>query len=183
MNSMLDLVILTVLLIGAIVGLRRGFILQFIHLTGFFVAFITAYMYYDELAPKLKLWIPFPTMGSKGSFNMIFDTIGLDLAYYNAIAFAAIFFAVKILWQMIGSMLDFIAHFPILKTLNRWGGGVLGLAEVYLIMFILVYIAALLPIEIVQNQIHESFFAQSIVKNTPLFSDKVKDLWFNHMPS
>ena len=60
---MLDLAILAILLIGFLVGLRRGFILQLIHLTGFFVAFAAAYVYYDELAPKLTLWIPFPSLG------------------------------------------------------------------------------------------------------------------------
>jgi uncharacterized membrane protein required for colicin V production len=183
MKAMLDIAIVGIFLIGFIVGLRRGFILQVIHLTGFFVAFIAAYMNYRELAPKLKLWIPFPMMGDQSSFTMLFDQIGLDVAYYNAIAFAIIFFAVKVLWQLIGSMLDFIAHFPILKTLNRWGGGVLGLAEVYLIMFILIYIAAMLPVEMIQVQIQDSFLAKSMVKNTPIFSEKIKDMWFEYISS
>ncbi len=76
---MLDLVIIAFLLIGLLVGLRRGFILQIIHLTGFIVAFIVAYVYYDELAPKLHLWIPFPTMGDSSTFQMLFNTVGLIL--------------------------------------------------------------------------------------------------------
>ncbi|WP_019242852.1 MULTISPECIES: CvpA family protein [Bacillus] len=178
---MLDLILLVIFLMGVTVGLRRGFILQLIHLTGFLVAFIVAVLTYDQLAPKLELWIPFPSMGETSSFNLLFDSVGLDQAYYNAIAFIAIFFGVKILWQIFGSMLDFIAQFPILKQLNRWGGGILGFLESYLIIFVLLYLAALLPIEFIQNHIQNSFLAESMIKHTPILSEKLKDLWFHYM--
>ena len=80
----LILIILAFLVIGLLVGLRRGFILKTIHITGFIVAFIVAYLYYDKLAPKLHLWIPFPSMGDTSSFQMLFDSVGLDTTY-NAI--------------------------------------------------------------------------------------------------
>ena len=118
---MLDLAIIALLLIGLLVGLRRGFILQVIHLTGFIVAFIVAYIYYDGLAPKLHLWIPFPSMGDSSSVQMLFSSVGLDTAYYNAISFAIIFFITKIVWQMLGSMLDFFAHLPIVKAVKLLG--------------------------------------------------------------
>lgn len=177
---MLDLLLIVVLLVGIAVGLRRGFILQLIHITGFIVAFIVAVLYYDEVAPKLELWVPFPTIGETSSMNMLFDNVGLDQAYYNAIAFIAIFFGVKILWQLLGSMLDFIAQFPILKQLNRWGGGVLGFLETYLIIFVLLYLAALLPIATVQDHIQNSIIADVIIKYTPFLSDTIKDLWFTN---
>jgi uncharacterized membrane protein required for colicin V production len=180
---MLDLAIIAILIIGFLIGLRRGFILQLIHLTGFIVAFIVAYIYYDELAPKLKLWIPYPSLGHSSTMKMIFDGTGMDTAYYNAISFAIIFFAAKIVWQMIGSMLDFIAHLPILKQLNRWGGGILGFIEIYLIIFILLYIAALLPVESVQVPLDKSVLAKGIIKNTPVLSGVVKDLWFEYIKS
>ena len=56
-------------------------------------------------------------------------------------------------------MLDFIAQIPILKQLNIWAGGILGFIEVYLIMFILLFIGALLPIERIQAAITNSILA------------------------
>ncbi|PLT30224.1 CvpA family protein [Peribacillus deserti] len=179
---MLDLIIIAVLILGLLIGLRRGFILQLVHLTGFIVSFISAYIYYDDLAPKIKLWIPFPTLGNTDSMKMILGASGIDEAYYNAIAFAIIFFSVKIVWQLIGAMLDFIAHIPILKQLNRLGGAILGFVEVYLILFILLYIAALLPIQAVQGPLNDSFIANAMVKNTPVLSATIKDLWFKYIP-
>ncbi|PLR98087.1 CvpA family protein [Bacillus sp. T33-2] len=178
---MLDLAVLVILIIGFFVGIKRGFILQSIHLTGFVLAFIAANLYYDDLAPRLPLWIPYPSFGSDSALRLLFDNANLEDAYYRAIAFVAIFFAVKILLQLIGSMLDFVANLPILKTLNVWAGGVLGIVEVYLILFILLYIAALLPIEAIQTPLSDSVLAENIVKNTPIFSEQIKQLWIDYV--
>ncbi|MGV2937983.1 CvpA family protein [Mesobacillus sp. LC4] len=178
---MLDLAVLAILLIGFIVGLKRGFILQTIHLVGFIAAFIVAYIYYDQLAPKLTLWIPYPNLGSNSTLNLLFENANLEDAYYRAIAFAAIFFAVKILLQIIGSMLDFVAHLPVLKQLNVWAGGFLGFVEVYLLLFIVLYIAALLPIQAIQGPLNDSILAENIIKNTPVFSQQIKQLWIEYV--
>ncbi|KKK38303.1 membrane protein [Mesobacillus campisalis] len=174
---MLDLIVLLLLLIGFLVGLKRGFILQTIHMTGFIVAFIIAYTFYSQLAPKLVLWIPYPSFGS-GNLKLFFDNPNIEDAYYRAIAFVAIFFAVRIVLQIIGSMFDFVASLPVLKSLNIWAGGILGFVEVYLIVFILLYIAALLPIPFIQEHLNDSFLASVIVSHTPILSEMVDQWWF-----
>ncbi|SFB17000.1 MULTISPECIES: CvpA family protein [unclassified Bacillus (in: firmicutes)] len=178
---MLDLAILIILIIGFFIGLKRGFILQLIHLTGFIIAFITASLYYDKLAPKLTLWIPYPNFGGNAAIKLISDGTNAEMAFYNAIAYIAIFLAVKIVMQIIGSMLDFIAHLPVLKQLNVWAGGILGFIEVYLVIFILLYIAALLPMEFLQNALDDSIMVNLMIKNTPIFSDYIKELWFEYV--
>ena len=50
---MLDLIILVVLLAGLIVGAKRGFIVQMMHIVSFIVALIVAYIYYKPLAQNL----------------------------------------------------------------------------------------------------------------------------------
>jgi uncharacterized membrane protein required for colicin V production len=174
---MLDLAILFLLVIGFFIGLKRGFILQAIHMTGFIIAIIIAYIYYDQIAPKLTLWIPYPNFGS-GNMQMLFDNPNIEDAYYRAIAFVAIFFAVRILLQIIGTMFDFVANLPVLKTLNVWAGGILGIVEVYLSLFILLYIVALLPIEMIQGPLNDSVIASGIIKHTPIFSEQLKQWWF-----
>ncbi|WP_428909326.1 CvpA family protein [Niallia sp. Krafla_26] len=174
---MLDLILLIILIFGFLIGLKRGFILQVIHLTGFIIAFIVAYLYYDKLAPKLTLWIPFPNFSSDSALSLVLDGVNLEDAYYRAIAFVVIFFAVKILLQIIGSMLDFIAQIPILKQLNVWAGGILGFIEVYLIMFIVLFIAAILPIEGIQSALTDSFLSNLITYHTPILSNLIQDWW------
>ncbi|MTH52909.1 hypothetical protein GKZ89_05755 [Bacillus mangrovi] len=177
---MLDLIIAVILLGGILTGLRRGFIMQLVHLTGFILAYIVAYLYYDDLAPKLELWIPYPSMGQGQGAITFFAGAQLEEAYYRAIAFAILFFGTKIAAQIIGSMLDFIAMLPVLKQLNRWGGSILGFAEVYLIVFILLFIGGLLPMENIQDAMGGSFLADAIVHHTPYFSDKVDELWIQY---
>ena len=174
---MLDLAVLIILCFGFLMGLRRGFILQLIHLTGFIIASIIAYLYYDQLAPKLTLWVPYPNLSTNLTLPSVFDNVNLEDAYYRAIAFVVIFFAVKILLQIIGSMLDFVAQIPVLKQLNIWAGGMLGFIEVYLIMFILLFIAALLPIESIQGSLTDSILAEFMIKQTPILSQLIQDLW------
>ncbi|KUP05754.1 membrane protein [Bacillus coahuilensis p1.1.43] len=179
---MLDLALLVLLGIGFLIGVRRGLILQLIHMTGFIVAFVTAYIYYDDIAPKLVLWVPFPQLDEANSLNMLVEAANLDAAYYNAIAFAAIFFAVKILMQLIGSMLDFLAQFPLLKQFNSLLGGFLGFVEVYIIAFIALFIMALLPIEYIQTLLEQSVLGEMMVKHTPILSGTLEEWWIQTTP-
>src|SRR5437762_2890435 len=104
---MLDLAIIVLLVIGFFVGLKRGLILQIFHLIGFIIAYIVANLYYKELADKLILWIPYPSFADNLTLKILTNSSNMEAAFYRAIAFAIIFFAVKILVQIIGSMLDF----------------------------------------------------------------------------
>jgi uncharacterized membrane protein required for colicin V production len=177
---MLDLAIIIFLIIGFFVGLKRGFILQLVHLIGFIIAYVAANSYYDELAPKLTLWIPYPNFGNVSSLKILTDSSNMESSFYRAIAFVIIFFAVKVLLQIIGSMLDFVAHLPILRQLNVWAGGLLGFIEVYLVIFILLYISALVPIEFFQNGLEDSVMAKAIVNHTPVLSQQIKSLWIEY---
>jgi uncharacterized membrane protein required for colicin V production len=174
---MLDLAIIFLLAIGFFVGLKRGLILQLFHLTSFIIAYIVANLYYQELAPKLTLWIPYPSFGDNPTLKILTNSGNMETAFYRAIAFVMIFFAVKLLLQIIGSMLDFIAHLPILKTLNIWAGGILGFLENYLLIFILLYIAALIPMGAFQNTLDHSILAKGIVNHTPIFSQQIQKWW------
>jgi len=178
---MLDLAIIVLLVIGFFVGLKRGFILQIFHLIGFIIAYIVANLYYKELADKLILWIPYPNFADNLALKILTNSSDMEAAFYRAIAFMIIFFAVTILLQIIGRMLNFIAHLPILRQMNVLAGGILGFCEVYLIVFILLYMAALIPIETVQNSLSHSMLANVIVKHTPLLSEQIKQLWIEYV--
>jgi len=93
---MLDLIILVVLLAGIGVGAKRGFIVQMMHIVSFVVALIVAYIYYKPLAQKFVFWVPYPGVTDTGSLGVVIDSLDLDRTFYRVIAFAVIFFAVKI---------------------------------------------------------------------------------------
>ncbi|HLR41192.1 MAG TPA: CvpA family protein [Virgibacillus sp.] len=180
---MVTLVLLLFLLFGFLMGLKRGFILQVFHLVGFIIAFIVAVVYYGKLAPRLALWIPYPELSGDSSWAQFLQSLPLEKGFYNAIAFAIIFFATKIVLQIIASMLNFVTYLPILHSINKLGGAILGFVEVYLILFIILYILALTPIAGVQSWINDSSLALFIVEHTPFLSEKVKTLWLSQMNS
>src|SRR5699024_7609731 len=113
---MFTLVLLLFLLFVFLMGLKRGFVLQLFHLAGFIIAFIVAVVYYGKLAPRLALWIPYPELSGDGSWTQTLQSLPLEKGFYNAIAFAIIFFATKIVLQIIASMLNFVTYLPILHS-------------------------------------------------------------------
>jgi uncharacterized membrane protein required for colicin V production len=178
---MIDLLILGILIFGVFVGLRRGFVLQLFHLLGFFVAVIIAAIYYDNLSSRLTLWIPYPELPEDTKWAVFLESLPLENAFYNAVAFVILFFGTKIILQIIASMLDFIADFPILSSFNGMLGAILGFIEVYFILFFALYIAALVPVATVQNWLDSSFIAGFIIEHTPFISGQIKSLWFEHV--
>lgn len=177
---MLDLIILFFLVFGLLTGLKRGFILQVVYLSSVIVSFIIARTYFDDLAPKLELWVPYPNIGDSNAALSILTGGHLEEAYYRGVAFVLLFIGSKIALHIIGSMFDFVAMLPILKQINRLLGAVLGFAETYLILFILLFLAALIPAEQIQNLIDKSLLADLIVNHTPVLSDKIFDLWIGY---
>src|SRR5699024_7740922 len=153
---MVTLVLLMFLLFGYLMGLKRGFILQVFHLVGLIIAYIVAVVYYGKLALRLALWIPYQELSVDSSWPQFLPSLLLEKRCYNAIAFAIFFFATKIVLQIIASMLNFVTYLPILHSINKLGGAILGFVEVYLILFIILYILALTPIAGVQSWINDS---------------------------
>jgi uncharacterized membrane protein required for colicin V production len=177
---MLSLLLLILLITSFFVGFRRGFVLQLIHLTGFIVAFVVAYLYYGDLAKHIRLWIPYPQFPADNPAFMLVEAFNFEHVYYSGIAFAILFFATKIAMQIIGSMFDFLAHLPILSIINGWLGGFLCFIETLLILVVILHITALLPIEIVQEVLKDSTLAKLILDYTPILSNQLKELWIEN---
>jgi uncharacterized membrane protein required for colicin V production len=177
---MVNLILIVLLILGAFIGLKRGFIMQVLHLTSFIIAFIIAVLFYDNIAPKLTMWIPYPEFTEDG-FGALFGALPLEDAYYNGIAFVFLFFVAKITLQILANMLDFVAELPILHSVNGLLGAILGFIETYFILFIILYFMALLPIDMFQGYINDSSIAQFMIEHTPLLSSQIKDLWFDQI--
>lgn len=175
---MLDIILLIIFAASILVGLKRGFIVQAIHLVSFFVALIVAYIYYKPLAEKFVLWIPYPGVTDGSSMMLVLDSLNVDQTFYRIIAFAVIFFAVKIALQILGSIFDFLTYLPILNSVNRLLGAILCFVEFYLILFIAMYVIALLPVGSIQNIMDGSVITKLMLEHTPIFTNMVQDWWY-----
>lgn len=176
---MLSILILVCLLLGFIVGFRRGFLLQVIHFLSMFASYIIAYLYYQPLAKQIYNYIPFMTIPEDVS-KFIFHNIDLEKAYYNVVAFAIIFFVSKIVLQIVISLFDVLSNVPILKYINSLLGAILGVIEVYILLFIALYILAMVPHDTIQTKLKQSTLATTIVEKTPLLSSQALHWWTNN---
>ncbi|MET3682592.1 putative membrane protein required for colicin V production [Alkalibacillus flavidus] len=175
---MIDLILIIIFILGFLIGLKRGFILQLLHLAGFIVAFIVARIYYQDLASQLELWIPNPEAGDTHFWAEVLSTSHIADAFYNGVAFIAIFVIVKVLMQVLANMLDFVANMPVLNSVNNLLGAILGFIEMYIIIFILLFGISLLSVGFVQDIVQDSAIASFIIEHTPILTEAIKSAWF-----
>ncbi|WP_066186630.1 MULTISPECIES: CvpA family protein [Gracilibacillus] len=160
---LLTIIILLILVGGFLIGLRNGLVNQIVRLTGIIVALAVAYFFFRDLAPYLE-WIPSP--GSEGS--------NIASIFYRSIAFIILFIGTRILWNILGSTLDYLANLPFLSIVNRWLGGAFGFVKVYLIVFLFLNLVAFVPNVAVQQAVSDSSLAQTMVQHTPILSEKIE---------
>lgn len=174
---MLSIFLIIMLIISFMIGYRRGFILQAVHIVGLIVSFLVAWLYYENLANIIRLWIPFPQLPEESPWPLLNEAFGGENVYYNGIAFVIIFIVVKIITQIIGSMFDFIGNLPVLNFLNNWLGAVLGFIEGLIITAILLHLAALIQVDFIQQLLQTSTVAEWIFHYTPIVSNELRELW------
>lgn len=175
---MLDLLILIFFIAGLIVGYQRGFIVQTIHMVGFIAAMIVSYLYYKPLAEKFVLWVPYSGINAESKLSFPVEGLDLDLTFYNLLAFVLIFIVVKFGLQLIASMIDFLKYLPVLGFIAKLFGAILGFVEMYISIFLILYIAYLLPIDFIQSFMQKSLIVNAMFEHTPVLSEKVKNWWY-----
>ncbi|WP_203361535.1 CvpA family protein [Bacillus sp. REN10] len=173
---MIDIILFMFLLAGIAIGLKRGFILQVFHIVGSIIAVIAAISMRERVAPMLH-WIPMPPIENTPIFQYIPDHF--EAFYYGTIAFILLFFVVKTAMSILASFLNVLASIPIIKEINKIGGGLLGFAEIYLVLFVLLYIGAFFAGTNIQVMVAESTIANYMLYDTPYLSEALRT--FNPM--
>ncbi|WP_203246730.1 CvpA family protein [Sporosarcina beigongshangi] len=178
---MLDLLILILLFGGLVTGFRRGLIVQIIHMTGFIIALVVAFTYYKQLAEKFVLWIPYPGVTAGSKLSMTVEQLDLDSTFYRLLAFVLIFLVVKFALQLIASMFDFLKYLPVLGFIARFTGALFGFIEFYILIFLVLYLLAMVPVDFLQALLSKSMLAKTMFEHTPVLSETVKNWWFIYM--
>jgi uncharacterized membrane protein required for colicin V production len=172
----LDVIILVVLLLFALRGYHSGFVKQLVNFFGFIIALVLAYLFYDKLAPLLRDWIPFPKFDNV-TLELFSRTFNVEVMFYNALAFIIIFIAVKLILWILGMVLDAVASLPVISTINKISGLLLGLVQGFLIVLLLINFATVLPSDVAQTHIAESTISQAMLDITPGLTERAYNLW------
>lgn len=175
--NVIDLCILALLLVGLMIGYRRGFILQVVHLVSFIIAFTIAFQFFGELTPYLQSYIPSPFDRQHSSSSLLTTVFDMEGMFYAALSFAILFFGTRIVLHLVGHLLSLIASLPGLNLANRWLGGALGLLEAFLVIFIFIHILLYMPWEQGREWIEESKIATVMMDHSLYWSDQIQEVW------
>ena len=173
----LDYVMLALLVLALAIGYRRGLIAQVVSLSGFLLAYLVAFWLYRDFAPILRHILPVPSFESYQKYEFLVKGLRLDTYVVNALAFALLFFAVKLGLTLAGTVLNLIAKAPGLNFLNRWSGALLGLAEALLLLVIAVNVMTIMPADSVQKLLGGSRLAPYCIDGFPAVAGKLQQLW------
>ena len=164
-------IILIILLIGLIVGYRRGIILQSLHLIGTIAAVIIAATNYETLGSRFYLVMPYPSTAAP---NPVLENVAnQEYAYYYMFAFFIIFIISKIIIQIIVSGFDYFQQVASGGLITSIIGSVFGLIEVIYLLAVILFFVATVPFAPVQQAIVESGLANFIMDHTFIISDKL----------
>ena len=80
---MLDILLLIIFVVSLIVGVKRGFVVQAIHLVSFIVALIVAYIYYKPLSTKICTMDSLSRICRNSTMTLVLDALDVDRTFYR----------------------------------------------------------------------------------------------------
>ncbi|MBF4501646.1 CvpA family protein [Savagea sp. SN6] len=178
---MFDILILLLLGIGLALGFHRGLIMQSIRFSALWIAILIAYLLYKKIASYFVLWVPYPNVQAHEKLTWAAKELDLDITFYNALAFVALFFVSYVLLLIVVAMFDYMRYAYVLKFETRFISAAIGFIEMYFILFFIFSVMALLPLDFVQGIVNRSFFMRMMFEHTPLLSRIMQNWWFSYM--
>jgi uncharacterized membrane protein required for colicin V production len=172
--SVLDIVIVCLFIVSIVIGYLRGFVKQLVSIVGWFIAYLVAYLFYDDMAPVLQSWVPFSSKDALTEYSGIVSDLRIDTYIYNAIAFALLFFGSRMIITVVGYFLHGVVSLPGIRFFNRLGGVLLALVEAAVIVIIGLIVLEALPSERIAFLLDHSLIAgwlRTYAANLLLFSE------------
>ena len=165
--NFVDAIIVLLIFMGYFLGKKRGFLPQLVSLIGFFLIVIGAFILKNPVSQFLYEKLPF------ASFMGVFKGVTiLNIILYEVMAFSFVMALLYLIFKIIlgisklfNKMLEAV---PIVEVLNKIVGGILGILENYLVVFIVLYILTLPFFNF--DIINKSKLRTGILEHTPILS-------------
>lgn len=171
--GIVDLIIIIFILMGALIGFKRGFTRELVSLCGIFAIVILSFLLKNPISSFFYEHLPF--FGFTGIFKGV--TV-LNIALYEIIAFFITMGILTIIFKVLviaTSIFEKILTMTIILGIpSKLIGAVLGLIENYIWVFIILYILSLPVFNL--DIVNDSKYKDPILKNTPVLSGFVKPM-------
>ena len=165
--NIVDIIIIIFILLGGVIGFKRGAIRELVSLCGFAIIVIISFLFKSPLAKILCKFFPF--FSFKGLFAGV--TV-LNILVYEIISFLIILSILTGILQIVifaSNILEKIIKLTLIFTLpSKLIGFVLGLIENYIVTFVVLYILSLPVFQV--NVLINSTFKDKILNNTPILN-------------
>ena len=172
--GIVDIGIIAIIVISALIGLKRGFTKQIVSSLGVIVSIILAFILKNKISVLLYCNLPFFNFGGilKGA------TI-LNIIVYELIAFLIIFFVLLMIFRILSVVTTFLesaltATF-VFGIPSKILGFLLGIIEGYILSFLLLFILTLPVFSFNDYIMKHSNFADNVLLDTPVLSKYTKD--------
>ncbi|MBE6156026.1 MAG: CvpA family protein [Firmicutes bacterium] len=166
--GIVDICAIGIIILGTLIGLKKGAIKSFVQLVGMVAIVIVAYQFKGYLGDLLIKIMPFFNFG--GAFNELYS---LNLLLYQGIAFAIIFILLYCILNILinlSGILDLLVKLTIVLELpSKIIGAILGAVEALVFVFVGAFV--LLQNPATQKHVMESKFTIKIVQRTPVVYD------------
>ena len=164
--NILDGILLLLIAGGVIRGYRKGLILQAFSLVGAIFALLAAYRFSGDFSRVLMERFPLSEEVGGGLIGLL----PIEGILYRVVAFILLFVGVKILISIIARLLTGLFDVPVLSQINRLGGVLLNLIQVFLIIFS-VFICELPSWETDVKRLNPS--SPSVLEATPDLTERI----------
>ena len=154
-HYVVDIVALAVILITALVSLKKGFIRCLFGFVSTIIAIVLALF----LTKPVISW-------TNGMFGLM-DKVHYYVCYL--ISFFIVFIAIKILTALLSKLLSsLVEKIPVVGKLNKFLGFVLGLVQGFLIVCAVVAVLRVIPSSNVQTFVEDTIFVKWLYQSNPL---------------
>jgi uncharacterized membrane protein required for colicin V production len=169
--NIIDVVIILIVLMGGVVGFRRGFVRETTILVGLILSFILAFTFKNTLAGFMYEYLPF------FSFWGIFKGVTvLNILLYEIIAFLVIlglFMAILQVFTLFSSLIEKILNFTIVGGfISKILGGIVGMLSSCVVLFVILFILTLPTFKF--SIVTDSELAPQILSKSPFLSNMMK---------
>ena len=163
--NVVDIISIVIIILGALVGFKKGAIKGLIELIGLVSIVIVAYQFKGVLANVLIKYLPFFNFG-----GALKDLYAVNFLIYEGISFAVIFILLYCLLNILinlSGIIDLLVKLTIVLELpSKIIGTILGAIEALVFVFTISFV--MLQFGPTQKYIMESNFTIKIVERTPV---------------
>ncbi len=166
--SIVDVIIILAILMGAVVGFKRGLTTQLVSTIGIILVMVLAFILKNPVSKFMYENLPFFDFG-----GLLKGLPVLNIIVYEIIAFILVLSVLAIILKLLlkfTKIFEFLLKLTVVLSIpSKIGGAIVGMIENFIFVFIVLYILSLPIFDFSIN----SKYKNKILENTPVLSQVV----------